>query len=163
MAFWRLDDEVPVEAVRRLEVVAIGRRHLAGGLVERDAAEARPIAGNAAISIFCSETAVVGVDRQQGGPGRGVDLSVPAMLPGTRIVGAWARNGIDGWPVGRTNAVPTGCSPRYRSMIWCWTRPTSSSPKKRATAASIPAVMMPNALPAVTKASCGSRSSNAPG
>src|SRR4051812_47514774 len=72
-----IDDEVPVEPVGRGEVVAIGRRHLPRGLVEGYAAEAgaRRREGDGLDRLVGGE--VVRVDREQGGPGRGVDLVGP--------------------------------------------------------------------------------------
>ena len=85
--------------------------------------------------------------------------AVPLFQYGTKL-GDWFRKNNASvhrrWTGGqkegvKTKAVPTGCSPKNSSIIRCCTRCMSGSPKKRTTAASIPAVISPKEFPAVTR------------
>src|SRR5438105_14616695 len=69
-----LHDEIPVQPMGRLPVMAVGRCHLPGGLAVGHAAEPRPHRREGCYLKLLLGNAVVGVDRQKSRPGGIVDL-----------------------------------------------------------------------------------------
>jgi hypothetical protein len=72
-----LDDEAPIESVRRLKIVSVGRGHLSRCLAKRHVPEPRTHRGEGHDLDGLLGDSVVRVDGQPSGPGRGLDLVRP--------------------------------------------------------------------------------------
>src|SRR5208283_4540746 len=99
-------NEVPIQLVGRLQVVAISHRHLPRRLAVGHTTEPRPHCRKNGYFDLMLRGSAVGVDRQQGGPGGAVDLVGPFDAPrdphrrgvgqkrNCRVAGGQRRSGV---------------------------------------------------------------------